>query len=238
MAANNVAIDFIDELVPVLKIFIKDTRIVQDIYLSSFKCTEIITKVLAERETEKTVEDLQKNKFSVLIDESTDNSSTKLMCVLVRYFAPEENKTLTKLLDLLEVDSKDGTPENLNATFKTKMEERGVTLTNIVSLASDNASVMVGCNNSFYTCLKANVPKLILMNCVCHSFALAGNSSCKVMPESCEYLVKAIATYVTSSPKGTAEPKEFQEFINNEFHMILKLATTRWFSFKHCIHRI
>lgn len=52
------------------------------------------------------------------------------------------------------------------------------------------------------------------------------------MPQSCEYLVRAIVTNVSLSSKRIAELKEFQEFVNNEFRMILKLATTKWLSFK------
>jgi hypothetical protein len=50
------------------------------------KTTKIITNVLGKSQKEKIVEILKKRKFSLLIDESTDTSTGKNICLCVRYF--------------------------------------------------------------------------------------------------------------------------------------------------------
>ncbi|CAH1378400.1 unnamed protein product, partial [Tenebrio molitor] len=86
---------------------------------------------------------------------STDISSKKLLCVLVRYLSNGEVKT--RLLELLEIDAKDCSAEQLYKEFKECLSKKGLDLINIVGVASDGAAVMVGKNNSFFSRLKQEV---------------------------------------------------------------------------------
>jgi hypothetical protein len=61
-----------------------DSTIIQRMTLGATKCTEIIRNVLEPVETEDLTKLLKENSFSILLDESTDISSKKLLCVLVR----------------------------------------------------------------------------------------------------------------------------------------------------------
>jgi len=54
-------------------------------------------------------------------------------------------------------------------------------------------SVMIGCNNSFYSHLKSEIPGLILLNCICHFSAIIAKA-CEKLPQSCENLIRSIAT--------------------------------------------
>jgi len=127
---------------------------VQDLSLARKKCSSIVKNVIAKRETEKIVEDL-KSKFSILIDESTDISDTKLMCILVRYISPLNKKIITKLLELYPLNATDCSASKIFESFKNCLEEKEIPINNIIGLACDNASVMVGCNNSFMSHLKS-----------------------------------------------------------------------------------
>lgn len=73
------------------------------------KCTNIVASV----ETEELVQKLRKTKFSILIDETTDISSQKKLCVLVQYVDQSSGKVSTELLELVQVNGADGTAENV-----------------------------------------------------------------------------------------------------------------------------
>ena len=99
------------------------------------------------------------------------------------------------------------------------------------------ASVMIGCNNSFMTYLKAEVSELVTMNCICHSSALIASKACEKLPSSCESLIRGIASYISGSAKRCAILGEFQDFLNVERKKILKLSSTRWLCLQKCVVR-
>ncbi|EZA48466.1 General transcription factor II-I repeat domain-containing protein 2A, partial [Ooceraea biroi] len=121
---------------------------------------------------EKLVNILQKQNFSILIDESTDISKTKILCVLVQYLSPINETVETKLLELLPLNAVNCSANNLFESFQKLLEKHQIPIQNIVGMASDNASVMIGCNNSFISRLQSEVPGIILLNYICHSFAI------------------------------------------------------------------
>jgi hypothetical protein len=71
-----------------------------------------------------------------------------------------------------ELDGKDGSVKTLYEHFKKCLENKNIPLQNIVGLACNGASVMVGSHNSFFTHLKAGVPHIILLKCICIRFGL------------------------------------------------------------------
>jgi len=93
-------------------------------------------------------------------------------------------------------------------------------------MASDNASVMTGCNNSFFSRLQLETSGVVLLNCICHSSAIIASRACEKLPDSCENLVRGIATYISGSAKRCAILTEFQEFFQVERQKILRLCIT------------
>lgn len=123
-AEHNVAFYVADHLIPLLKDICVDPEIVADLSLARDKCKNIVTEVIAKREIEEIVKNLQTCKFSILIDESTDISETKILCVLVRYVCPNSNKIATQLLQLLAIDATDSSASKIFGTFKNLLEEK------------------------------------------------------------------------------------------------------------------
>jgi len=237
-AEHNVAFYVADHLIPLLKNIFIDSKIAQDISLGRSKCTNIVNNVIAKREMEKLYINLRTCKFSILIDESTDISDTKLLCILVRYVSPLNKKVKTQLLQLVALNATDCSAEKLFETFKNILEKNEIPITNIVRMASDNASVMIGCNNSFMQRLKLEVPGLITLNCICHSSALVASKACKTLPSSCENLIRGVSTYISGSAKRCAILVEFQDFFNVERKKLLKLSNTRWLVLQKCVVRL
>ncbi|KYN22650.1 hypothetical protein ALC57_04940, partial [Trachymyrmex cornetzi] len=166
-------------------------------------------------EVHKLVQYLQTCKFSILIDEIT-----------------------TQLLDLISVDAKDSSTKIFLKFLKIfSRKKKEIPINNIVGMASDNVAVMIGCNNSFMTRLKLEVPGLVTLNYSCHSAALVASKACEQLPQSCENLIRNVTTYISGSAKRCAILDEFQEFFNVERNKILKLSNTRWLVLQKCIVR-
>ena len=82
--------------------------------LKRSKATYVI-KDVGKTAKQDIVESLKKNKFSIIIDETTDISTTKscaVVVVVVKYFDADSKGIQTRLLDLLDVhttsDNADG----------------------------------------------------------------------------------------------------------------------------------
>lgn len=62
----------------------KEPEVMADVYLLRKKCTHIIKNILDKQKTEKLVDILRNCTFSVLVDESTDITVNKNLCVSSR----------------------------------------------------------------------------------------------------------------------------------------------------------
>ena len=237
-AEHNVAFATVDHLIPVLKEAFPDSKIASDVTLGRTKCTNIVKNVLAKVETDKTVQTLKHVKFSILVDESTDISDSKNMCVLVRYVSPDDGRVKTLLLELIPLDAEDCSAEKLFIALENMLKEKDIPITNIIGVACDNASVMVGRCNSFLTRLKAVVPELIVLNCICHSSALVASKACEKLPRSCEELIRSVASYISDGAKRCAILLQFQELFGVESKKLLKLSGTRWLVLHQCVVRL
>jgi len=160
------------------------------------------------------------------------------MCLLVKYVSPLNKKLITQLLELLSLDATDCSASKIFEIFKNFLEEKEIPIKNIVGMACDNASVMIGCNNSFMSRLKIEVPELVTLNCICHSSAIIASKVCEKLPNSCESLIRGVATYISGSAKRCAVLNEFQDFFEIEKSKILKLSETRWLCLHKCVVRL
>jgi len=157
------------------------------------------------------------------------------MCVLVQYFSPLDKKVKTQLLELLSLDA----DCSMNSIFKTFLENKEILFKNIVNMASDNASVMIEYNNSFFSRLKSEIPNVVLLNCMCHTSVIIASKACEKLPQCCENLIRGIATYVSGSAKRCAILGEFQDFFNIERNKILKLSNMQYWLILHkCVIKL
>ena len=237
-AEHNVAFSIADHLVPLLKDIFIDPEVAQNLTLGRTKCIQIVKNIISQREDEKLVSILQTCKFSILIDESTDITDKKFMCLLVKYVSPIDKKVKTQLLELLLLDATDCTANKIYKIFKTFLESKKISIKNIVGMASDNASVMTGCNNSFFSRLKTEIPGVVLLNCICHSSAIVASKACEKLPKNCENLIRNVYSYVSGSAKRCATLEELQELFDVEKKKILKLSKTRWLVLHKCVTRL
>lgn len=234
-AEHNIAFNTFDHLSQVIRESFTDSEIAKNFSANRTKTTAIIKNVLGAYSFEKTVKLLQLNHFSLIVDESTDRGTIKSLAMVARVF--DKNGVNDIFLGLLSVP--DGTAEGLYnsikhffATFSIEYKK------NMIGFASDGASTMMGIHNSLSTKLKADIPDLFLMKCVCHTFSLCANYACSKILDAVEQLCRELHTYLQYSFKRQTEFCEFQEFVKVKPHKILQLSQTRWLSLLSVVKRI
>jgi len=78
--------------------------ILENLQLHRTKCSSIIKHVIAPVLLDNLVNAIGQKGYSLIIDESTDVSVTKYLCMCVKYFDTTENRILTDFLSILEVE--------------------------------------------------------------------------------------------------------------------------------------
>ncbi|KAH9378338.1 hypothetical protein HPB48_009927 [Haemaphysalis longicornis] len=96
-----------DHLTELCKKQFVDSKSAAGMRMHRNKCTEIIVNVLSPHFVQLLVDDIGDSKYSLIIEEATDVSTTKLLGVMVRYYSATQKSTVTTFLALIELD--DGT---------------------------------------------------------------------------------------------------------------------------------
>ena len=156
------------------------------------------------------IKSLNKTKFSVIIDETTDIASKKQLALVVRYFSTQELMVQSRFLCLIELVQSDAT--TLTQALVSYFEKNDIPLSNIIGYASDTTNVMFGQHNSVVTQLKELIPDLFVMKCLCHTAHLCASHACERLPRVIEDLVRDISSHFAHSAKPLGEYKEFQQF--------------------------
>ncbi|XP_066583071.1 protein FAM200A-like [Prorops nasuta] len=216
----------------------KEPEVLQAITLGRVKLSKIITNVVCREETQSLTETLQNTKFSVFVDETSDLTNEKWFSIMVRYIEPASLQIQTRLLQLINIDARDCSAEKLFSAFNNEMVKKQIPLSQILAIACDNASVMIGRNSSFRTKILEKNANIITFPCICHLSSLVASAACKELPSFPEEFVKKIVNFVSGSPKRTAIFREFQRCFAGKITNLLKHAETRWLTRYKCIDRV
>lgn len=157
-----------------------------------------------------------------MTDESTDISTTKASCVVVRFFNENFGRIESKFWNLHEIFSADdpsavnegATAENIYNKLTKSFTELEVPLKNIVGFGSDGCNVMMGRENSVASRFREECPGIIILKCTCHSAHLCASAACQKLPNRCEQLARNIFGFIHNSSKRSAALKQFQDFLD------------------------
>ena len=213
-----------------------DSKIAQAMTIKRTKASYVMQHGVAREEKLAVVETCRKQKFSLIIDESTDISVSQILAIAVRFYDEEKQKVLDVLLDAVEVE--DGTGEGLYIAVTNLLRSFGIPLQNIVGFASDNCSTMMGVNSGFQAFLKRDIPSVFILGCICHSFALCASHACRNLPSYLESFLKNVCSYFARSSKRQHLFRLIQDVVHAPKHKILKLCQTRWLSRGNVIARV
>lgn len=124
-----------------------------------------------------------------LIDSSTDRTKNKHLAIMMRFESDFEVKDA--FLGLLQLIN--ATADGIFSALINFLAQNGIPYQeNTVGFGSDGENTMFGCNNSVVTLLKAEIPELFTMKCICHSLSLAASAASKQLPDKIESLFSGI----------------------------------------------
>ncbi|XP_071578842.1 general transcription factor II-I repeat domain-containing protein 2B-like [Temnothorax nylanderi] len=213
----------------------------ENLRLHRTKCSNVIKHVIAPVLFKDLVKAIGKKGYSIIIDESTDVSVTKYLCMCIKYFDTTENRMLTDFLGILEVER--ATAIDLHKSIVEYLQRIGIPLKNMVAIGTDGASNLCGRNHSVYTLLKCDVPNLQLMRCTCHSLHLCSSKASEELPGSLDFLVREVFNWFSISPLRKINYKKTFDLINSgndaqKFRQMIQLSRTRWLAFYNVVKRL
>lgn len=219
----------------------KDSKATDGLKLHRTKCTEIMKNVLASHFRQELLDDIGNQKFSILLDESTDVSVSKHLGLVIRYYSNTQEKIVSSFLELIPIETADA--QGIVNGLVACLENHKLNINEMIGIGTDNASVMTGINNGVHAILKREygLRHLILMRCVSHSLQLAvTHASENSLPRNIEFLVREIYKWFSVSPKRRDEYKKIYELINcGEAPLkITKVCDTRWLSIEPAVTKI
>lgn len=245
-AEHNIAFNSADHLGKLLKECFPDSKILKETNITRKKTAKIIYKGVGPGHKAELAEKLKTSKFSIMTDESTDISTSKASCVVVRFFNDISGRIESKFWNLHEIFSDDdpsavnegATAENIYKKLKKSIMDYGIPLKNVVGFGSDGCNVMMGSANSVASRFKEDCPGIIIMKCICHSAHLCASAACQKLPNRCEQLARNIFSFIHNSSKRSAALKQFQEFLDLKPQKMLHPSQTRWLSLQQVVARV
>jgi len=130
------------------------------------------------------------------------------------------------------------TAENTFGKLDEKMKLYDIQWSRCIAFSSDNASVMLGRNNSIYTRIAESNQDVYPVGCACHLAHLCAKKAANQLSVDVEELVIDLYYHFDKSSKRKEILKGYQEFCNVETRKILKHSSTRWLSLMKCLDRI
>ncbi|XP_034192381.1 uncharacterized protein LOC117609807 isoform X4 [Osmia lignaria lignaria] len=212
-------------------IAVPDSPVGKNIFFKRTKISAIIKNVLNKYIVSEMSVILQNKVFSVIVDESTDISGTKNLCILVRYV--HEGHIQTYLLDYLRV--MDDTAENLYKCFLCSLEKHNLSVTNIVGIGVDNANVMLGKQNLLISHLLEDNEEVSVFPCTSHTMHLIAYHATDCLPHYIEQFLHAIPSYFSKSSKRQTVLENTQQLMKAARKKVIHPAITRWLALSECI---
>jgi hypothetical protein len=225
---NNLPFALVNNLVDLLKKVTPRDEVIQNLKMQRDKTTNLVTQVLGPFSKELIFEKLRKEKFSLIIDETTDIATRKSLVVVARFFEESEKIVKDHFVDLIEVH--DATSDGLFNAVRLLLNTNKIPFANVIGLGADNASVMMGDVKGVKQRFREICPHIVVNGCSCHSLHLCASNSCKKLPSTVEQFCRDIYSYFSHSSKRSSELKECQIFCEEKPSKMLYPSQTRWLS--------
>ena len=182
---------------------------------------------IANHERNDLAEILKTQKFSILMDESTDSGSLgkQILPIVIHFFDTQSLQVNDTLLDAVVVRS--GSSQDLYEAVTSTLAKDNIPLSNIIGFASDTCSTMMGENSLFQEFLKVDVQDVFIMGCICHSFSLCSSMALKVLPSFLEPFLKDLMSYFSQSSNIQNDFKRIQS-VGTKEKKKSNLSQPRW----------
>lgn len=234
---HNLPFNVMEHLPALLKATCVDSEVAKGLACSRTKTTAMVKNVLGAESKHLLIEEMKTTYFSLIVDESTDVSCMKHVCIVVRLAAKNLTAVKDKFFALLEVT--DATADGLFNLITASMDKHDIPWrSRMVGFGADGANTMMGRHHSLQSLFREQIPNLFVMKCICHSFHLCASNACLKLPRKIEDFTRNVYNYLSNSPKRQSLLKEFQSFVGVKPHKILHPAQTRWLSLRQVVDRL
>ena len=204
--------------------------LLENVKLHRTKVGALTRNVLAPALEDELKNELSKHKaYSILIDETTDFSTSKLLAVLVRHWDSKSKIVVDDLLGLVDVVGTTG--EELFLAVRGLLDRYNLDIKDCVSFASDGASNCAGQHNSVWSRFRDANKDCIQIKCICHSLALVVKHAFEThMPDSVAFLIHKIPAHFSKSAIRREEFLELQQVLDEgeTSHPFHKYVETRF----------
>ena len=164
---HNIPYSHADHFMNVCKRVFSDDKIAEQVAMKYTKMSYLIQDGIAYYEKMSVHDICQKQKFSILIDKSTEILVTQILAIVIRYFDSDKQDVTDALLDTVSV--KDGCFLSLCNAIKDFFQEKDILLNNYIGLGFDNCSSIMGKHGGSQKLLRADVPFVLLWDtCAIH----------------------------------------------------------------------
>lgn len=236
LAENNLPLSLSDDMVALLKSLFPTDETLKGVTLGKQKATNTVRQTLGFYYMKENIDILKSRKFSIIIDETTDNSTQSQMAVLATYFDELNFRISLIFVDLIRMP--DGKADTIYNTVLQCFKDKNIPMGNIIGFCADTCNVMFGAHHSVAQLLVKNHPWIIPIKCSCHLIHLCASHACKILPKSIEDLCRNVYSHFRLSSQRCDAFKEFQDFFNLDHHQMLRAGQTRWLSMKMCVDRL
>lgn len=228
VAEHNISMNVLEHLPQLIKSCAPDSNIMKNATCGRTKGTLLIKNVIGPENSISIQLDLSDGMtpYSLIIDETTDISTKKVMAVIIRYFRVDNGKVIDRFLELVECSS--GTAAAIYEHITNCLETNKIPLTSMVGFGSDNCSVMMGKNNSVKSRILTDVPHVFISGCSSHLIHLCSVAASSKLPSTIEELTRNVFSHFSFSTKRREEFVEYQTFLDLAQHNFLRAGQTRW----------
>uniref|UniRef100_A0A5S6QJE1 DUF4371 domain-containing protein n=1 Tax=Trichuris muris TaxID=70415 RepID=A0A5S6QJE1_TRIMR len=169
---------------------------------------------------------LRNREFSLVLDESTLPGNEAILLAYVRFIKDEHLMQELLFAKELKIDAKG---HSIFRIVDEYFKEKKIPTKNILAVATDGASSMVGCHRGFVAYLKEMVPEVLEIHCVVHRQHLVAKYLSRRLNESLQCVITAFSRIKSNSLKDGLFQR-FCEENDEEFNRLLLHTEVRWLS--------
>ena len=217
-----------------------DIRTIQQCEMGRTTLTKIVTDCICGVLKEEILADLLLSPYSLAIDESTDAFGSSYLAICAKYLPRQKQSTpVTKLFSIIQLKKNKKAVELYKTLHEEIFSRSPYLLKNLMGLATDQGSNMIGIHSGLGALLKKDVPHLVPFNDLSHIFNLICKESLKKYPKSIMNIITTICAHFRKSSKRMSRLKKIQEDHGIKQPLeILKYVDSRWLSLTECLRRI
>ncbi|CAF3758816.1 unnamed protein product [Rotaria sp. Silwood1] len=198
------------------------------------KARSITCNILGPYFTKRVIDDLLNSRFYSLSIDASNKGNCKMFPFTVQYFS--EIGVSRGLIEFIS-DPNEAAVDIFKNICKI-IDDYKLKFENLTCYGADNTNVNFGEYHSVFKLLKDKVPHLLKGNCYCHVLHNGVKTAHGDLPIDIETILCKLYSHFSRSAKRISNLKEYFEFVQVDFNVLLKHINTRWLSLLRSIQRL